>query len=459
MPTRAAKRKKVAQSTPAVSAEDDKHTTFTNWAVNHGVEINGVKPASIPDRGVGLLTTKPVKEGDRILFIPEKAMFKPDTALLRRETLDRASPQAQLAVSAMLKFGAKDSSLKLWQDVWPTGADFEDSMPMCWPASTQEFLPPPVQQPLARQLADYRNDWSSARRVCAQHGFIEREFKYYWMIVNSRSFHWKPPRGKGGSMVMCPFIDYMNHGPSGSGCNVSQSPKGYEVVADRDYDTLHNLQKVIHHLPFYVPVHHLRNPDCINMRNDQVSAGESSLNIFQSSLSEFAHADTTAEPGEEVLATYGAHSNDKLLVHYGFICSSKDGTPSPDDEIRLDQLIIPILGADIQNQLQDVGYLGGYALSPASNEICFKTEVAVRATLLTSNEWEYFIASGEDLSVDKSAEVKRYLETLFAEHCKHVKETMEKLRGLDEYSGSAPHTTLLLRWTQVLEGLETFINT
>ena len=195
------------------------------------------------------------------------------------------------------------------------------------------------------------------------------------------------------------------------------------------------------------------------MRSGPIFIGESSLNTFQSRFSKFAHADTTADPEEEVLATYGAHSNDKLLVHYGFICSSTNGTPSPDDQIRLDQLIIPTLGADIRSQLQDVGYLGGYALSPATNAICFKTEVAVRAKLLTSNEWEYFISNGEDLSVDKSPEVKRFLITLFAEHRKQVMETLVKLNGVEEYRGSAAHTTLFFRWTQILEGLEAFMNT
>lgn len=42
-------------------------------------------------------------------------------------------------------------------------------------------------------------------------------------------------------------------------------------------------------------------------------------------------------------------------------------------------------------------------------DICFKTQVAVRAELLTANEWEYFVANGEDLSGDKSAAVGKWL--------------------------------------------------
>ena len=43
--------------------------------------------------------------------------------------------------------------------------------------------------------------------------------------------------------------------------------------------------------------------------------------------------DMVLAAGEEILATYGAHPNDKLLIHYGFILDSPAG-PSNDDDIR-----------------------------------------------------------------------------------------------------------------------------
>ena len=86
------------------------------WAKERGVEINGVKPQVIPGRGLGLVTTRALQDGDRLLFIPERAMFKPDRELLKRESLNQASPQAQLAVSAMHAFGPPDSGLRVWID-------------------------------------------------------------------------------------------------------------------------------------------------------------------------------------------------------------------------------------------------------------------------------------------------------------------------------------------------------
>ncbi len=239
MPSRTAKRKRASVDDPAVLDEiahaQNEHQLFTAWAKLRGVEINGVEAKSIPGRGVGLVTTKTLKEGDRIIFIPEKAMFQPDATLLKRNHLTAASPQAQLAVSALCAFEKLDSSFFTWQEVLPDENDFKASMPMYWPRELHEFLPPAVKQPLTRQITDYEKDWKAVKELCKRRNFPEERFKYFWMIVNSRSFHWKPPQNKAGIMVMCPFIDYLNHGPTGSGCNVLQNAKGYEVLADRSY--------------------------------------------------------------------------------------------------------------------------------------------------------------------------------------------------------------------------------
>lgn len=195
----------------------------------------------------------------------------------------------------------------------------------------------------------------------------------------------------------------------------------------------------------------------------------------------------TAEIGEEVLATYGAHSNDKLLVHYGFICASPVQHSSADDEIRLDHVIIPHLSDETKSQLQDVGFLGGYALLPIEYpcynkspdddgdkpckdhcrqpwELCFKTQVAVRAVLLTANEWEYFVTNGEDLSGDQSAAVnkwlKPHLQGLRTEALKKqadLQELRETEKALSEDRAVAINM-LEERWSQISGHLETFLS-
>ena len=196
------------------------------------------------------------------------------------------------------------------------------------------------------------------------------------------------------------------------------------------------------------------------------NAGEQPHCVAQCGIQQRFDADILVEAGEEVLATYGGHSNDKLLVHYGFMLSPDSSGPSPDDEIRLDDILLAHLDENTQVQLQDMGYLGGYSLIPSTNEICFKTQVAVRAQLLTSNEWEYFVSSGEDLGEDKSDEVAAWLKP----HFEGYRKTAEYERNLmqkryDTYTGHeggkgnpVRATSLLVeRWSQIIDALTAFI--
>lgn len=155
----------------------------------------------------------------------------------------------------------------------------------------------------------------------------------------------------------------------------------------------------------------------------------------------------------EILATYGAHSNDKLLVHYGFICSSLHGGHSPDDDIRLDHLLLPTLSESTRDQLQDVGFLGPYSLLPSTNELCFKTQVAVRAVLLTCNEWEYFLSSGEDLSINHDKDVDDFVRKLLQEHQDEARNNLNEVKALSE--GQA-RSVLVLRWTQIVDAMAAF---
>lgn len=241
-PKRARLAKGQQQPTPPESSSDtlDKHALFTQWSLARGVQITSVAPCALPGRGIGLVTTARVEKGTRILFVPEKAMFKPDFAAVRKqqsgtERVGGESPQLQLVLSLMLAVNKKDSPLGTWTATWPTRRDFETSMPLSYPEPLHPYLPPQVAAPLGRQQADYARDWEGAKALCEKQGWGEDEFRYFWCIVNSRSFHWKPPRGGRGSMVLCPFVDYMNHAPTGSGCEVRQGARGYEVIAQRDY--------------------------------------------------------------------------------------------------------------------------------------------------------------------------------------------------------------------------------
>ena len=157
--------------------------------------------------------------------------------------------------------------------------------------------------------------------------------------------------------------------------------------------------------------------------------------------------------GEEIVATYGSHSNDKLLVHYGFICSYTKEKPNPDDDIRLDHVILPLLSERVRACLQDVGFLGGYALLPATNELCFKTQVAIRATFLTANEWEYFMQNGEDLTSEHTLEVEKMVQDMCMPYVDEVQLMIEVLRKAKQ---TPKHSLLHERWSQISDAFSHF---
>lgn len=135
-----------------------------------------------------------------------------------------------------------------------------------------------------------------------------------------------------------------------------------------------------------------------------------------------------------------------------------------DDLLPLTHYILPYLSDRTQASLSDVGYLGGYSLSPATNEICFKTQVAVRAELLSANEWEYFMSCGEDLAGDKEAEVRRWLVRIFDGCVKEATAMRIRLEtdgrpgnGAMPGDGSEERRLLIARWKQIEEALSTFM--
>ncbi|GAB7359703.1 hypothetical protein MBLNU230_g6878t1 [Neophaeotheca triangularis] len=382
---------------------DGVHLDFAKWAMSRGVIFDDeITPAQLPGRGMGLKTTTNIRSGKRIIFVPSQAMFTPVKMMMDKdEKFSDLSPQARLTVSAL----GNIDFLRQWIATWPTKDDVEECMPLCWDAVLSDSLPPAAKHVLSRQQVDIAADWAASKGWCEEYSHSYEDFRYFWLIVNSRSFHWKPQAQSGGEYAMCPFLDYMNHTPTGSGCEVLQTSKGYEVWTNQDH-----------------------------------------------------------QPGQEILATYGAHSNDKLLVHYGFIPSNNNNNdddddspqPSPDDGIRLDDLLLPAIPQNTQSQLLDTGYLGSYFLSPSDNSLCHRTQVAARAALLACNEWEYFVTNGDDLGDDASAKVEVWLLPLFR---KGVEIAEQKANEAREGTGNEVARALLAeRWGQISGALQGWID-
>lgn len=196
------KRQKTTMSTPASDSLQEKHETYTQWALAQGITIHGVAPSILPGRGVGLVADQPIKKDARLIFVPERAMIKPDVAQLKKHKLQKASPQAQLAACLSLAARAESEWYRASRAVWPTKEDFRGCM-IAYSAAKEEvrqlttFAPPSVRRPLERLLLDLEKDVEATKQVC---GADEDDFLYHWILVNTRSFHWKPTGVKNGAM-------------------------------------------------------------------------------------------------------------------------------------------------------------------------------------------------------------------------------------------------------------------
>lgn len=74
--------------------------------------------------------------------------------------------------------------------------------------------------------------------------------------------------------------------------------------------------------------------------------------------------------------------------------------------------------------------------------------------LLTANEWEYFIANGEDLSGDQSARVREWILPRLREFRVLAESKIEELEGLEEGKEDAMAVAVLAgRWKQILEAI------
>ncbi|GAM87107.1 hypothetical protein ANO11243_051280 [Dothideomycetidae sp. 11243] len=338
MPSRKSKRARLsapAHSPPLTNGNNALHASFTSWSQARGITINGVAPARLPGRGMGLITTRRIRKSEKLVIVPEKAMLCP-----RPSEQKGLSPQARLASTLLALSRSDDADYAQCRSVWPSSHDFRTGL--AWFASEdrnwdlKDLFPPS----LVRMLERLRRDMQTDREALDEDE--GEDFAYHWAIANTRSFSWKPPGKREGVMVL-----------------------------------------------------------------------------------------------------------------YGFTLPD-----SADDSISLDDTMLPHFTPDQRQTLEAVGYLGNYSLTPTTGEVCFRTQVALRTTLLTANEWEYFMASGEDIADDKTDEVRVLLCGMIRARMTGMAGTKQKLDDARQ-SGMGNEmvlSSILERWRQIIDALQKYID-
>ncbi|MCJ1394651.1 hypothetical protein MMC18_007531 [Xylographa bjoerkii] len=230
-----------------------------SWAMGKGVELDGIKPQRIPNRGLGVVATRSLKAGETILTVPTRALRSLVTV---PKNISRKLPP-DLSLHGLLAANlALDKTIQFtsWNAVLPTWADFQASTPFMWPNELQLLLPKPAKDLLKKQQAKFQQDWNVVAKTFLE---LRREkYLYTWFIVNTRTFYYVTPKmerlPRDDRLALLPVADLLNH--ADSGCHVSFSPESFTITADCAY-----------------------------------------------------------RAGEEVHICYGGHSNDFLLTEYGFV--------------------------------------------------------------------------------------------------------------------------------------------
>lgn len=287
-----------------------------------------------------------------------------------------------LAASLCLE---KDPVFETWRAVFPTKEDITGSMPFFYPQELQDLLPDTARTLLKQQQAKVAKDW---KRISAAYSNIEEsDYVYNWHLVNSRTFYHVTPRTeklhKDDHMILQPVADLFNHDPN-RGCSVAFDAADYTIT------TKH-----------------------------------------------------THEPGEEVFIRYGNHSNDMLLVEYGFIMAA--GT-NPWDETTLDAQICSRFSPDQKKKLEDAGFWADYKLD-ANTPVCYRTQVALRALFLNDRQWKQIASGIRSEDQDREAADKELLSVL-KQYEKEVRATMREIDVL-KVGEVGMKETARTRWVQI----------
>ncbi|KAL4805491.1 hypothetical protein BDV18DRAFT_20195 [Aspergillus unguis] len=387
------------------------HEFFTQWAISQGITVNGVGPARFPGRGLGMIAKRSIQANEEIVKVPRQAMLTVEAIPPSFLSKFPEETPVHALLAAYLCYGdPKDlEPYSHWRKTWPTWKDFAECMPLLWPEIFRnQFLPPsisgaynmavkrgkthikydtPHQNLLEQQVQRLTKAWEIVSSVFPDSP--QAPFNYYWLIVNTRSFHYlmpgqDPPEDRNDAMAMVPFADYFNH--SDVACNVKFDGQEYVFRAAKAY-----------------------------------------------------------EPGEEIYMSYGPHSNDFLLTEYGFFLDRNEF-----ETLYLDDIIFKDLNSSLQEELNLQQYLGNYQLTASG--VCYRTEIAAGIEYMRLEDWQNYVLGHSDEGVDaqQAEEIIRGWIRAYQEQARLRMNHLEsdgRSNTSDQHSGIVQ--MLMRRWMQI----------
>ncbi|KAM3068160.1 hypothetical protein ACMFMG_011209 [Clarireedia jacksonii] len=309
----------------------DVHEAFTQWAIDQGVIIKGVKPHYFPHKGMGLMAGTDLETGDVILKVPIKTLRKASDIPTH---FSKALPQC--SIHSLFALSLNSCISASWLAVLPTKEDIRISMPLLWDPEIQQLLPHTAKALVENQKTKTSSAWNAICKAFPEPPITRDEFIHNYLIINSRTFYYLSPALKSSQrqprkedrLALNPFADYFNHS-SNPTCAATLSAAGYTIRASQPIKT-----------------------------------------------------------GSEMYISYGSHNNDYLLGEYGFILDDNQC-----DSVSLDPWITPLLTPEHTENLREAGFLDNYALD--SDGICYRTQVVLRILCLPLGRWTRFVNGSE----------------------------------------------------------------
>ena len=274
--------------------------------------------------------------------------------------------------------------------MWPSLADLKASVPLLWPPELQKLLPPRSKAYLEEQQGRLDRDWEASASALPEGSYLM--FRYFWLIVNTRCFFWPhnrwPPRNR----------KYKRGRPPAK-------------LSSDDQMAL-------------CPI-----ADYFNHSDTLTASFESDVNGCWISVEQDLNA------GEEIFFRYATQNNDYLLVEYGFVLST-----NRDDNVNIDDAILPWLDENQKALLQEYNYFGKYTLSEEG--VCHRTQCAIRTILHSDNEDNVkSFLSGDDDGTAQQPHVDAWILDMLRDCLKRTSSITANLENMDE----SPQGNLLLK--------------
>ncbi|KAF4772822.1 SET domain-containing protein [Colletotrichum scovillei] len=134
--------------------------------------------------------------------------------------------------------------------------------------------------------------------------------------------------------------------------------------------------------------------------------------------------------------------NDFLLVEYGFVMNQGENEW---DEVCIDDLLLPRLGAAHRRRLEERGFLGNYVID--AETVCYRTQVALRTLVLPARRWAQFVDGFSDGEAEQP-EVDALLREMLSAYNEEIESKIETVRGLDE-GQQFQRDMVVARWKQI----------